>query len=341
MTKTIELSHRTIIFTILFLGGLWVLFQIRTIIIGLFIALLLMTALNPIVEMMVKLRFPRPLAILVTYLFLIGIVMAGLSSIVAPLVRETTDLVNRLPSLFDQLVDWLEIIGISGVSRGNIAGQLSQLGAIPENLVRLVVSIFSNIISVFMVLVVTFYLLLERKNLDTYLLVLFGQDSELKAKSFVDKLEVRLGSWVRGQLLLMFIIGVTTYIGLLLLGIPYSLPLAILAGFMELLPNIGPALAALPAILIGFSISPLMALSTTALYFLIQQLENSVIVPKVMEKVVGVNPLVILLVLAAGFKLGGVFGAILSIPILIVVQVFATEVFLIKDLRSSSTLFKK
>lgn len=339
MPKTIEISHRTVIFTTLFLGALWVLFQILPIIIGLFIAVLLMTALNPIVDRLVKFRIPRPLAILISYIILITLVLAGLGSIVAPLVRETTDLVNRLPSLFDQLVNWLESVGITGINRGSIAGQLSQLGAIPGNLVRLVVSIFSNIISVFTVLVITFYLLLERRNLDKYLLVLFGQDAEAKAKSFVDKLEARLGSWVRGQFLLMLIIGVTTYIGLLLLGVPYALPLAILAGFMELLPNIGPTLAAVPAILIGFSISPLMALSTTALYFLIQQLENGIVVPKVMQKVVGLNPLITLLALAIGFKLGGVFGAILSVPILIVAQVVATEIFSVKGLKNLPTQY--
>ncbi|MDO8452793.1 MAG: AI-2E family transporter [bacterium] len=331
--KTIEISHRTIIFSTLFIGSLWVLFQIREIISGLFIAILLMTALNPIVDKLVKFRVPRPLAILIAYIILITSVVLGLASIIPPLVRETTDLVNRLPSLFDQLGLWLESIGINGVNGGTIAGQLIQLGAIPGNLIRLVVSILSNLLSVFTVLLITFYLLLERKNLDKYLLVLFGQGAEPKAKSFVDKLEARLGSWVRGEVILMLIIGIATYIGLLLLGVPNALPLSILAGLFELLPNVGPTLAAVPAVLLAFSISPLMGLSTLALYFLVQQLENGIIVPKVMQTVVGVNPLITLLVLAIGFKLGGVFGAVLSVPILIVGQVVATEVFSIKQLK--------
>ena len=333
MPKTIEISHRTIIFSTLFIGSLWVLFQIRAIIIGLFIAILLMTALNPIIDKLNKLKIPRPLAILIVYIILIGLILSGLASIVSPLIKQTTDLVDRLPLLLDQLGTWLESIGIVGVSGGAIAGQLTELGAIPGNVVRLVVSIFSNLLSVFTVLVITFYLLLERKNLDKYLLVLFGQGAESKAKSFVDKLEARLGSWVRGEVVLMLIIGIATYVGLLLLGVPYALPLAILAGLFELLPNIGPALAAVPALLLALSISPLMGLSTLALYFLIQQLENSLIVPKVMQKIVGLNPLITLIVLAIGFKLGGVFGAILSVPILIVGQVVATEVFSIKQLK--------
>lgn len=340
MPKTIEISHRTIIFATVFIGSLWILFQIRAIIIGLFVALLLMTALNPIVDRLVRLKVPRPLAILIAYIVLITLIISGLASIISPLVGQTTDLVDRLPMLLDQLAAWLENIGITGVDGGTIAGQLTQLGAIPRNVVRLIVSIFSNLLSVFTVLVITFYLLLERKNLDKYLLVLFGQGSEPKAKSFVDKLEARLGSWVRGEVILMLIIGIATYVGLLLLGVPYALPLAILAGLLELLPNIGPTLAAVPAVLLALSISPLMGLSTTALYFLIQQLENSIIVPKVMQKVVGVNPLITLLVLAIGFKLGGVFGAILSVPILIVAQVVATEIFSVKELKNLPTQYK-
>lgn len=327
MSRTIEISHRTVIFTVLFLGLVWFLLQIWPIIIGLFIAILLMTALNPIVDRFERFRLPRGLAILVTYLLLLGVFVWGLASIIPPLAEQTTNLANRLPRLFDDLGVWLSSIGISGISGDMIAAQLSQIGRIPANLVRFTVSVFSNIIAVFTVLVITFYLLLERKNLDRYLLVLFGQGGEKRAKAFVDKLEARLGGWVRAELTLMFIVGVLTYIGLRLLGIPFSLPLAILAGLLEIVPNIGPTVSAIPAVLIALSISPVMALAVAALYFLVQQFENSVLVPKIMQRAAGVNPLVTIISLAIGFKLAGVLGAILAVPVVISIQVVAVEVF--------------
>jgi predicted PurR-regulated permease PerM len=120
----------------------------------------------------------------------------------------------------------------------------------------------------------------------------------------------------------MLLVGLITYVGLRLLGIPYALPLAILAGLLEIIPYFGPIIAAIPAVIIGFSISPLIGIATTALAFLIQQLENYLIVPKIMEKSVGVSPVIILLALMIGFKIAGAMGALISIPVFITLQVF-------------------
>lgn len=327
MPRTIEISHRTIIFTVLFFALLWILVQISTVIIGLFVALLLMTALNPLVDRLERARVPRVLAIFVVYLVMLGAFILGLSGIVPPLVDQTTTLANRLPSVFEAVGSWLQSIGVRGVDGDALASQISQVGAIPANLVKFTLSVFSNIIAVFTVLVITFYLLLERKNLNQYLLILFGAGGEKKAKAFVDKLEARLGGWVRGELSLMVIVGLLTYLGLRLLGIPFALPLAILAGILEIVPNIGPVVSAIPSVLVALTISPVMTLAVVALYLLIQQLENSIIAPKVMQRAAGVNPLVTIVSLAIGFKLAGAIGAILAVPIVIVLQVVAVEMF--------------
>lgn len=333
MPRIIEISHRTIVFAVLFIGLIWLVLQISSIILGLFVAFLLMTALNPLVDRVSKLGIPRSLAILVVYLLVIGIFIAGLTSVVPPLIEQTTNLVNRAPVLFDQLTLWLGNIGIV-VDRDLISQQAAQLGTIPANLVRVLISFFSNLIGVFTVLVITFYLLLERKNLDRYLLVLFGQGGEKQAKSFSDKLEIRLGGWVRGELMLMTIIGVITYVGLFLLGIPYALPLAILAGLLEIVPTIGPIISSIPAILLALTVSPVTALATAALYFIVQQAENVFILPKVMQKATGVNPLVTIVALGVGLKLAGVIGAVLAVPILIVLHLLALEVFFVRHLRT-------
>lgn len=325
-SRTIEISHRTVVFTILFLALVWLVIRIAPVVVSLFIAVLLATALNPPVDRLAQLRLPRPLAILLVYILLWSAVGWGLKIIISPLIIETTNLANRLPVFVDQFGGWLESIGIPGVDGSVVAGQVGQIGAIPANLVRFTVFLFSNLIAVIAVLVITFYMLLERRNLDKYLFVLFGDDGERQARAFVDKLEARLGGWVRGELLLMLIIGVLTYAGLLLLKIPYALPLAILAGVLEILPNIGPIVAAIPAILVGLTVSPIMALAVAALYFLVQQLENSVIVPKVMQRATGVNPLVTIVSLAVGFELAGAIGAILAVPIVIALRLVATDV---------------
>jgi len=318
MTKKVEISHRTIIFTVFFLLGLWFLFEIRQIILALFVSLILMSAFNPSVNRLEKWRFPRWLAILIIYLGVLGILILGLAGIIPALIEQTGSFVEKIPLLFRQFT-------FLGIDSNILASQIAQLGTIPANILKLTVSLFSNIIAVFALFVITFYLLLERRNLDTYLQVLFGGGGEKKAKEFVDKVEERLGSWVRGEMTLMIIIGVTIYVGLKLLGIDFALPLAILAGVLEIVPNIGPIISAAPAVLMGLVISPVMALAVAALYFLVQQAENTLIVPKVMQKTVGVNPLVTILSLAVGFKLAGPIGAVLAVPAVLLIEVVISE----------------
>jgi predicted PurR-regulated permease PerM len=103
-----------------------------------------------------------------------------------------------------------------------------------------------------------------------------------------------------------------------------------LAGLLEIVPYIGPIIAAIPAVIIGFGISPVIGLATAALALLIQQLENYVLVPKVMEKSVGVSPIVTLLSLAVGFKVAGIVGALISVPVVITLQVLSKEYILSK-----------
>jgi predicted PurR-regulated permease PerM len=124
----------------------------------------------------------------------------------------------------------------------------------------------------------------------------------------------------------MMIVGVMTYVGLLILGIPYALPLAILAGLMEAVPNIGPTLSAVPATLLAFfTMSPTMGGATILLYIIVQQLENHIIVPKVMAAAVNISPLIAIISLIAGLKLGGGAGAVLAIPTFIFLRAVVRE----------------
>ena len=319
MPRKVEISHKTIIFTVLFLLALWLVFQLREIILVVFVAIILMSALNPAVDRLEKMRLPRWLAILLLYILLFASLGLALSSIIPPLVEQTGNFFNRI-------ILYLREVNLFGIDFKTLVPQLSsQIGSLSSDILRVTVGIFSNLTSLFFVLVITFYLLLERKNLNRYLLILFGEGGEKKAEAFIDKIENRLGSWVRGEAILMTIIGVMTYIGLRLLGIEFALPLAIVAGLLEVIPNIGPFASAVPAVFLALTISPVMALAVAALYFLIQQLEGSIIAPKIMQKAVGVNPLMVILSLAIGFKLAGVAGAVLAVPIVLVLQVVISE----------------
>lgn len=319
MPRKIEISHRTIIFTILFLVSLWLLYQIREIIFTLFIAFIFMAALNPTIEKMEKLKIPRPLAIFLIYLLFFGFITVAVAGVIPPLVDQTSLLLNKIPN-------YIEEINLPWLDKAAVSAQFSQLGSIPQNIIKITVNVFMNVIAIFILAVITFYLLMERKNLSQYLALLFSTDSRDGAAAFIERIEKRLGEWVRAEFLLMAIIAALSYLGLRLMGIDFALPLAVIAGLLEVIPNIGPTVAAVPAVISGLTISPLYGLAVAALYFFIQQLENSLIVPKVMQKGLGLNPLVVIICLAIGFKLGGIIGAVLAVPVFLVIQEVATEV---------------
>jgi predicted PurR-regulated permease PerM len=167
---------------------------------------------------------------------------------------------------------------------------------------------------------------LYRPQLEKYLATWIGDKNAEKTTKTIIKIEQQLGSWVRGELVLMAAVGILTYIGLVVLGIDTALPLAILAGLLEIVPNIGPTLSAIPAILIALTIHPLTAAATVALYFIVQFLENNLLVPKIMQKAVGVNPILSIVGLMIGVRIAGAAGALLAIPVTITIQAILPEI---------------
>ncbi len=320
MPRKVEISHRTIIFAILFILLLWFVFQIRHILLMLFVSLILMSALKPAVDKLQNWKLPRSLAIIVVYLVLWGLVAALFAGVIPPLVEQTRKLIFLLP----QAIGRVEFFN---TNQQALTDQLlTRVGALPENLLRITVSFFGNLVSVLTTLVITFYLLLERRHLDRYLAILLGKEKPAKVTEVINQMERRLGSWVRGELVLMLTVGIVTYVGLVVLGVEIALPLAIIAGTLEIVPNIGPIVAAIPAVLIALTIHPFTALATASLYFLVQILENHLLVPKVMQKAVGVNPLVSILGLLTGWEIAGPAGAVLAIPTIIVIQTVGLQV---------------
>jgi predicted PurR-regulated permease PerM len=317
--ERIEISYKTIVFTVLFLIFLWILFLIKDIILIVFVAFVAMAALNPLVKRLEKYKIPRPLSILLIYI-LGFLIFGGLIAMMAPiLVQQTSMLLKNLPGFLEEINFFNLQINLNDYS--------DQLAKIPGNIYKILAFTFSNLLRFFTFLVITFYLLIERKNLDQHLHSMFLRDGEEKVGKFIRRVENRIGGWVRGQLVLMFIVGLLSYIGLTLLDLDFALPLAVLAGLLEIVPNIGPTVSMIPAIVVGLAVSPIMGLTVVALYFLIQQLENNLIVPKVMQKSLGLNPLITIIVLMIGLKLGGALGMILSMPIYLVLEVIAKWIY--------------
>lgn len=323
--QKIEITTRTFLNALAIFIATVVAYKLRYIFIQLFVALVIMGALNPLVDKVQQwkigqYKINRPTAVILIYLFSILTIAVFVTLVAQPLASQTAKLVSELPNFASAL-------GATYQVDTNLLTQLfSQLGGISNNLFGILSGFFSNVLNVFTTAVISFYLLLERKNLQTYLTFLLGnRQLEARIERLIKNIELEMGGWVRAQLLLMLIVGVLSYAGFLLLGIPFAVPLAIIAGFLELIPNIGPAIAAVPAIISGFSMGVWYGVGALSWSIFVQQLENHVIVPQIMAKNTGVKPVVTILSLVIGLTLGGIPGAILAVPCLLIGRAIIQE----------------
>lgn len=319
--QSIEISPKTVVFSVSFILGLWLLYQIRSIVVLLFIAFILMTAVNPLVRLANRHKIPTILVMLLVYVGIITLLTTVVASLVPAVVSQTRGLTQALPTYLHSLEDTLNT-----QLDPNVVG--SYFSSIPSNILKIAAGAFNNILNILAVFFMAYYLTLERPRLHQYLVRFFPKGSaEARAEGLIVAVEGQVGGWVRGELTLMLVIGLMTYIGLTLLGIPYALPIAVLSGLLEAVPNIGPTIAAVPAILLGFTVEPkpYIGFGALAVSILIQQLENNLIVPKIMQSATGTAPLVTILVLLIGYTLAGVPGAILGMPIFLTLQTIIAE----------------
>jgi predicted PurR-regulated permease PerM len=172
----------------------------------------------------------------------------------------------------------------------------------------------------------TFYLLADGARIQEYLLTFVPPGRRASVHVITDRMGERMGHWLLGQVFLCLLIGGVCYGALLLLGVPGALMLGVIAGVLEIIPNLGPVLAAIPACLVALTQSPLLALVTALTYWVIQMLENAVIVPKLMGRAVALHPLVVMVALSVGAALFGVVGALIAVPVTAALAVLLGEI---------------
>lgn len=328
--QKVEISYKTIVFTVFFLLSLVFLYEIRQILLLLFVSFIFISSLNPIVDSIEKARIPRSIAIMLTYLAITSVVILAIIGIAPLVVAQSVSFSTRIPDLirgFQSL----------GVQQDTLSSQLGQLWSVPLSLLQVTFDLFNNLVNLIVVAAITFYLLLERKHLNDHLTTAFGVEGQKQARRIVDLLEGKLGGWVRGEVILMSSVGLLSYLGFKILGMDFALPIAVLAGLLEIIPNVGPIIAAVIAIIAALSISPTIAVAVLAWAFIIQQIEAHILVPKVMQSATGVHPVVSIVGLLVGLKIAGTPGAILAIPLILVLDVLLREFLASRGVTSKSS----
>lgn len=320
MTQSINISSSTLLRFILIIIAVIALYFIRDIILVLFFAIILTSALDPLVNWCTARKIPRAVAVLSIYLILGAIIALIIVLLINPLSEQFTQLSRSMPVYYEKFIEKFGVIFPRQGSQANIQSSLENLSgslnSLAKNLIPAVRGFLGGGISLVLVLVLTFYLIVEDRGLKTFLRTIAPGKHQPYLHRLVNRIQHKMGAWLRGQLLLSAIIFVMTLIVLLIFKVKYALVLAFVAGMLEVVPFIGPLLAAAIAVLLTLAISPFKALVVIPIIFLvIQQLENHLIVPKVMQKTVGLNPIVIILVVLIGAKLGGILGVLVAIPL--------------------------
>jgi len=312
---TFDLSMGSIIWVLFSLAVVFSIVKLLDIIALIFVSILITLAICPLVDWFEKHKIKRGLSSIVILLTFFALLITLIVSMASPLINQTEQFINKLPVL-------IEMISPIKFDANSFLPEMSQ---VPNQVFKIAVGTFSGFLTVFAVIVLSYYMTQEMHKLRDYFLFWSPTKGE-RYSSIAEKLEVEIGHWIRGEMLLMLIVGVLSYLGYLIIGLPYAIVLGVIAGLLELVPNVGPTIATIPAVLVGFSISPAVGIGALVVSIVVQQLENNLIVPKVMQKTTGLNPIVTLIAIMVGLKLGGPLLAVLSLPVILSARVIFAHV---------------
>jgi predicted PurR-regulated permease PerM len=319
--------------------SLFIIWQIRQIALLGFAAVVLATVLNRVVRSLQRFRIPRGTAIVITVALLLALIVGFFPLIVPSVVEQLQQLINLIPKAIDRVRGWYNqlIDAIPGQvlenapNLTNLTQQLQTwLTQLLGNFFNLVNTSLAAIVSFLLFLVITIMLLVNPLPYRRVFVLAFPAFYRRRVEEILDECETALFGWIKGTLFDMLIIAFLSYVGLLILRVPLPLVNALLAGLLEFIPNVGPTLSVIPPVLLALLDSPWKAVAVLILYFLIQQIESLILVPIVMRQAVDLLPVFTILAVLVFASFFGFLGLFMSIPLLIVSQIWLREV-LVKD----------
>ena len=333
--QTISISTSTLIKVLLIALLLWVGYLILDILILLFVAIILASLIDPLADWFQKHKFHRGTAVIIIYIVLLGLLSVIGLILVPAAIAQFSQLSanfghywNKLISGMANFKDLLDRYGLLGNITNYLPGALQSGSETVQKVIGSVFGFFGGLFSLILVLVLTFYLVVEENSIKKFIQVVAPESYREYLSGLWERIKEKLGRWLRGQLILNLVVGVLSYLGLLALDVQYALILGIMAGLFETIPYAGPIFTAIVAVSITFLqtggwMKPLLV---GIVFLVIQQLENNFLVPKIMKKVVGLNPVISILALLIGFRLIGIVGALLAIPTVTLLTIIWSDV---------------
>lgn len=309
--------------------GLVVVANAINVLVTVLLAIILAEAIRPAVLAMEQRGVPRAISIGAIYLAILVVAAGSVALLLPPLTSQVQGIVRAAPEYAARLQEIhpsLAELQIDPNPAHALSSGLRGVDALPilRGALAIPVSLASAIIAIVSGLVLAAYWIGFTESIGPVLASRLSAEREQQVRAMAGELSRVWGGWLRGQLVLMLFVGILAFVGLAVLGVPYPVALAVFAGVTEILPIIGPWIGALPAVLLSVVQTPGLAIAVVVLYFVIQQIENHLLVPKVMQRAVGLHPFVVLLALLIGGALLGLPGVIIAVPVASGIQAVAS-----------------
>lgn len=329
----VSISTSSIVRAFLIALLFWFIYSVRSTLLLVFISFILATIMTPIVARAEKYKVPRGITVAGIYLLALGIVFGIGWTLVPLLVLEISQIAQNFGEYWDKVIaflPWGVEANIKDVVQNNVnsIANAAKTGlAVTISSVLSTVKGFVSVVGSFIIVVVlAFYFVAEEKSIKRGLLRVLPVKHVPLADRLITNLQYWLGGWARGQIILSVIIAICVYIALSIIGVPYAFALALLAGLLEFIPYAGPIFSGIFGVFFALTVSPTIALITAGAYYVIQVLENNVIVPKVMQKAAGVNPVLSFVMILISFEALGVVGVFLGVPIASIIMAITEAV---------------
>ena len=331
--QVLEISTSSILRVFVVLLGIAFVFSVWQIIASVFLAVVIASGVEPAVNALSKAKIPRLLAAIIIYVAGFLILASVFSTVLPVLISETRQLSVEFPSIYDDFVGGVEnFLGLSAEDETTkkqiekiLAGAQKTLSENASNIFTFTFNIFGGILSFMLVVVISFYLVIQKDGIENFLKSIIPGGHHEYALNLWHRVEKRLGRWFQYQMLMGVSVGFIFFIALWLMGVEYALTLALVAGVFEVIPMIWPIIVGMISFTLTSFQSFMLALGVVAVYILIEQIQQQFLMPSIMSKAIGLNPIIIIVTLLVAANLIGFWGIVLAIPFAVVLSEFAKD----------------
>lgn len=331
-SRKIEIGSGTIFRAILILLAIWLVYLVRNIVVLLFAALIVASAIEPIANRLERYRIPRAISVILIYLLILLVVGGVFGLMVPPLAHQVQQLAVSLPGLVESAVTFLppsiqfdQSTVVTAFQDGllKFGNDVANIG---RNVFRGTRTLFTGVFSLLFIFILALYLVVEKDALKKFARLFTPAEHSAYVDRTIERAQYGLGRWLLGQATLGLSVGLIIGLGLQFMGVPYALLLGMFAGIMEFIPVAGPVIAAIPGIIVALSQSLLLGVIAWVFYVIVGQVESHVLIPKIMQRAVGLRPLVTIIAVLIGAQLGGIVGIILAVPLATVINTIISDV---------------